>query len=105
MKSDAPAPVTAPASFGGSTAGDSSITLGEDTIAVRSARSITEATALQLVDYAASQTALLRRLVQLAEGGSGPTGNTLASPSLDLVDRQLGARANTASLLLAGSVR
>lgn len=105
MKADAPAPVTTPASFGGSTAVDSSITLGEDTVAVRSARSITEATALQLVDYAASQTALLRRLVQLAEGGSGPTGNALASPSLDLVDRQLGARANTASLLLAGSVR
>jgi hypothetical protein len=105
MKADTPAPVTTPASFGGSTAADSSITLGEDTVAVRSARSITEATALQLVDYAASQTALLRRLVQLAEGGSGPTGSALASPSLDLVDRQLGARANTASLLLAGSVR
>ena len=105
MKADAPASVTTPASFGGSTAADSSITLGEDTVAVRSARSITEATALQLVDYAASQTALLRRLVQLAEGGSGPTGSALASPSLDMVDRQLGARANTASLLLAGSVR
>lgn len=105
MKADTPAPVTTPAAFGGSTAADSSITLGEDTVAVRSARSITEATALQLVDYAASQTALLRRLVQLAEGGSGPTGSALASPSLDMVDRQLGARVNTASLLLAGSVR
>jgi tape measure domain-containing protein len=105
MQADAPAPVTAPASLGGSTAVDPSITLGEDTIATRSARSITEATALQLVDYAASQTALLRRLVQLAEGGSGPTGESLRAPSLDLVDRQLGARANTASLLLAGSVR
>jgi hypothetical protein len=83
----------------------SSVTLGEDTIAVRSARSISESTALQLVDYAASQTALLRRLVQLAEGGSGPTGEALVSPSLDLVERRMGSRASTSAMLMGGVVR
>lgn len=86
--------------------GEDSVTvLGEDSTAMRSARSITEATALQLVDYAASQTALLRRLVQIAEGGSGATGDVLAAPSLDGVDRLLGVRVNDASRLLAGRVR
>ncbi len=83
----------------------SSVTLGEDTIAVRSARSISESTALQLVDYAASQTALLRRLVQIAEGGSGPTGEALVSPSLDLVERRMGSRASTSAMLMGGVVR
>ena len=82
-----------------------SITLGEDTIAVRSARSISESTALQLVDYAASQTALLRRLVQIAEGGSGTTGEALVSPSLDLVERRMGSRASTSAMLMGGVVR
>jgi hypothetical protein len=83
----------------------SSVTLGEDTIAVRSARSISESTALQLVDYAASQTALLRRLVQLAEGGGGTTGEALVSPSLDLVERRMGSRASTSAMLMGGVVR
>ena len=79
--------------------------LGEESTTVQSARAITEPTALALVDYAASQTALLRRLVQLVEGGSGLTGETLRGPALDRMDQILGVRASDASRLLAGRVR
>jgi tape measure domain-containing protein len=82
-----------------------STVLGEETIAVRSARSITESTALQLVDYSASQLAVQREILAEIRGRRSEGGALLASPSLDLMERQLGQRANTAAMLLGGSVR
>lgn len=86
-------------------AAEGSTVLGEDTIAVRSARSITESTALQLVDYSASQLAVQREILSEIRGRRESSGGLLASPSLDLMERQLGQRANTAAMLLGGSVR
>ncbi len=83
---------------------DSTI-LGEETTAVRSARSISESSALQLVDYAASQLAVQREILAEIRGRRESGGALLASPSLDRMERQLGQRASTAAMLLGGSVR
>lgn len=93
-----------PISFGSASPEQVTI-IGEDTTAVRSARSISESSALQLVDYAASQLAVQREILSEIRGRRESSGGLLASPSLDLMDRQLGQRANTAAMLLHGSVR
>ncbi|MCA0377565.1 MAG: hypothetical protein LCH84_18170 [Gemmatimonadetes bacterium] len=76
--------------------------LGEDTTAFRSSRSITESTSMQLVDYAASQLAVQRRILAVLErrGGSGAT----MAPSVDVLDRAFGVRVNDRARLVHGTV-
>ncbi len=90
-------------------------TLGEETTAVRSARSISEASALQLVDYAASSAASLRRLVALVEGkgaGGALSGRDtaeefdrpLSKKQMNQVDRYLGIKGQRSALLINGRI-
>jgi tape measure domain-containing protein len=77
--------------------------LDEERTSVRSARSISESSAVQLVDYAASQTAIQRRILQLmearSEGGSSSGVGTMTS------DRALGVKARRTAMMVNGVVR
>jgi len=77
--------------------------LGEDTTAVRSARSISESSALQLVDYAASQLAVQRRILAVLEGGAAEVPS-LAGASALQTDQALGLKASQTALLVHGVV-
>lgn len=103
---DQMAPTVAPPSIGISpTPRESITTFGESAItAVRGAQNITEGSAMQLVDYAASQLAVQREILGVLRGRSA-TPELAPSPSLDVIDRQGGRRATTAALLLGGTVR
>lgn len=83
-------------------AADTPRVLGEDTTAFRSSRSITESSAATLVDYAASQLAVQRRILAVLErrGGGGAT----MAPSVDALDRAFGVRVNDRARLVHGTV-
>lgn len=95
-----PTAVEPASSFRG--AGDTPRVLGEDTTAFRSSRSITESTSLQLVDYAASQLSVQRRILAVLESRGG--GATTMAPSVDTLDRAFGVRVNDRARLVHGVV-
>lgn len=77
--------------------------LGEDTIAVRSARSITESSAMKLVDYSAAQLSVQREILVALQGRRGESSDLLG-PTLDRIDRGLGARSRYSSMLVGGRI-
>ena len=91
-----------PISFGSASPEQVTI-IGEDTTAVRSARSISESSALQLVDYAASQLAVQRRILAVLEGGAAEVPS-LAGASALQTDQALGLKASQTALLVHGVV-
>lgn len=99
------APTASPVSAAAGGRFDAGITLGEDTTAFRSSQSITESSAMRMIDYAAAQTTLLRRLVQLAEGGqqTSDAGRVLAALTY-ATDRTLGVLASDSQRLVNGSI-
>lgn len=80
------------------------MTLGGDTVSYRSAASITETSAMRLIDYAASSNRHLARLVQLAEGGRSTGGADLLPGLARAVDRQMGSITADQALMIFGRI-
>ena len=78
--------------------------LGEDTIAVRSARSITESSAMKLVDYSAAQLSVQREILAELKGRGARQTSALTSP-LDGLDRVWGTRVRDRAMLVNGRIQ
>lgn len=81
---------------------DAGTVLGGDSVTFRGGNSITETSGMRLIDYAASQTALLR---EIRDALRGERGNTDLLPSLARqLDRQYGRRASDQARMVFGEI-